>query len=66
MTLDRLDWCLKCEDAPVPSDDKGNGGCINDHPKFVVQIRGDIVHDALKRLAKDLHRTNRLVYVAKI
>jgi len=65
MIFDSLDWCLKCDNTPHPTDDKGNGGCINDHPKFVAQMRGDIVLDALKRLAKDLHRTNRLIYAVK-
>jgi len=59
--LTALRWCTECSDiVPYAVDINGPVGCNKSHPKKIVEIREDILKDAIRRLVHDLKRTNRV------
>ena len=52
-------WCTACVGITVPSVSV-NTGCVNTHPKKVIEVPDELVHDAIRRLVWELRKTGRV------
>ena len=54
-------WCTACGDIAVSFAIVGKPeSCVNAHPKKVVEVPDELVHDAIRRLVWELRKTGRV------